>query len=272
MNNEYKNESVLVIVLCETRAYQHTFELFKKNMLDIVHADLCLCVANNSREDKDNPFYQHAKYIWAYEEPDDWGKAFDFIQKQKGLQEDWRKLLQIKDQWLGGIKGSHEHPGSAGILLFFRWFLKYSLIKNNIIDKYERFIITRSDFIHKIPHVPLKFLDSKKIWIPYGEDYGGYTDRHIVVSNNEILNVLSITDKIMTNPNELYSEMTFSTTWNLEKYIKFSFNQLNLLKKVKRFPYTMYTVRAADGHTRWSSGTFNQKLGYFIKYESEFKS
>jgi hypothetical protein len=36
----------------------------------------------------------------------------------------WREFLKIKDQFLGGIKDPHnQHPGSAGILIFFRWFL-----------------------------------------------------------------------------------------------------------------------------------------------------
>lgn len=54
-------ESVLVIVLAETRAYQYTFDLFKQNLLDRMNADLCLCVANNEREDSSNPFYKHAR-------------------------------------------------------------------------------------------------------------------------------------------------------------------------------------------------------------------
>ena len=123
-----KTESVLIIVLAETRAYKYTFDLFKKNLLNILQADLCLCVANNQREDADNPFYQFAKYIWTYDEPEDWGDAFDNAQNITGHKKNWRKLLEIKDQWLGGIKGAEEHPGSAGILLFFRWFLKESRV------------------------------------------------------------------------------------------------------------------------------------------------
>ena len=266
------NESVLVIVLSETRAHEHTFELFKKNLLDIMKADLCLCVANNHREDKNNPFYQHAKHVWIYDEPDDWGDAFDDIQKSKGLQNNWRKLLEIKENWLGGVKGVEEHPGSAGILLFFRLFLKESIIKHEVLDKYDRFIITRSDFMHRIPHVPLKFLDPQHVWIPYGEGYGGYTDRHIIAQRNDILNVLSISDRIIADPQELYSEMAFSNRWNLERFIKFSFTQLGLVSKIKRFPYTMYSVRSLGGHTRWSSGDLKENLGYYIKYQSEYRS
>jgi len=266
-----KTESVLIIVLAETRAYEYTFDLFKKNLLDILEADLCLCVANNQREDTDNPFYQFAKYIWTYEEPEDWGDAFDNAQKIKGCKENWRKLLEIKDQWLGGVKDLEEHPGSAGILLFFRWFLKESIINHNVLEKYDRFVVTRSDFIHQVPHVPLKFLCPEKIWLPCGEDYDGFTDRHIIAHRDEILKVLSISDKIISNPEKLFSEMSFSSEWNLERYIKFSFSQLGISKQVKRFPYTMYSIRLIDGHTRWRGGNYNSKLGYYIKYRNEYR-
>jgi len=265
-------ESVLVVVLAETRAYEHTFNLFKKNLLDIVNADLCLCVANNPREVTDNPFYNEAKYIWTYDEPDDWGDAFDRAQEKYSCHQNWRQLLLIKDQWLGGVKGDDEHPGSAGILLFFRWFLKESILNSGVLQKYDRFVITRSDFIHCIPHVPLKFLSREHIWIPNGEDYGGYTDRHIVVSREHVLDVLSISDRLITEPDHLFSEMSFYSKWNVEKYIKFSFTRLGLVERIRRFPYTMYSVRSIGGHSRWSEGKFSSKFGYYIKYQSEYRS
>ena len=267
-----KDESVLVIVLSETRAYERTFELFKKNLLRRMNADLCLCVAKNSREVLDNPFYRQATYTWTYEEPDDWGEAFDDMQGVKGVNTNWRKLLGIKDQWLGGVKGEEAHPGSAGILLFFRLFLKESLIEHKLLDRYDRFIITRSDFVHRVPHVPLALLNPKYIWIPDEEDYGGYTDRHIVVHRDDVLKVLSISDRIILDPDRLYKDMSCSSKWNLEKYIKFSFAQLGLLPRIKRFPYTMYSIRLANGHTRWSKGYWDKTLGYYIKYRSEYQS
>lgn len=266
------DESVLVIVLAETRAYEHTFSLFRRNVLQELGADLALCVAKNAREVPDNPFYESAKYIWQYDEPDDWGEAFDDIQSQAGLNDNWRILLEVKDQWLGGVQGEGSHPGSAGILLFFRLFLKQSLIKSGVVKRYDRFIITRSDFVHRVPHVPLRLLPPDFIWIPDGEDYGGYTDRHIVAQRRDILNVLSIADRIISDPVNLYADMKFSQKWNLEKYIKWSFKQMGLASRVKRYPYTMYSVRSVDGHTRWRKGEFNKSLGYFVKYQGEYEN
>ena len=267
-----KNESVLVIILAETRAHEYTFDLFKKNLLDSMNADLCLCVADNCREDTGNPFYRHARYVWRYDEPEDWGDAFDDIRETRGVKEDWRRLLEIKDQWMGGVRGKEEHPGSAGILLFFRLFLKQSILKHNVLAQYDRFVITRSDFMHRISHVPLKLLHPKYIWIPDGEDYGGYTDRHIIAHRSDILNVLSVGDRIITEPQKLYSEMAHFNRWNLERFIRFSFAGMGLVPKIRRFPYTMYSVRARDGHTRWAEGHYNEKLGYCIKYPSEYRN
>ncbi len=179
-------------------------------------------------------------------------------------------MLEIGDQWLGGIKGLKGHPGSSGILLFFRLFLKEAIQQNSVLEKYDRFVVTRSDFMHRIPHVPLRLLDDRYIWIPYGEDYGGFTDRHIVVHRRDVLTVLSVADQIIANPKQLYSEMRRSNKWNLEKFIKLSFENLNLTSKIRRFPYTMYTVKSPDAHTRWANGYFHKTLGYNIKYQSEY--
>lgn len=269
--NRDKHESVLVIVLAETRAHEFTFDLIKENLLDVMNADLALCVANNEREDPSNPFYRHAKYVWTYDEPDDWGDAFDDISENPGSENDWRKLLEVKDQWLGGIKGKEEHPGSAGILIFFRLFLKKSIMESNALEEYDRFVITRSDFIHKVPHVPLSLLSPRYIWVPKGEDYGGYTDRHIVVHQKDLLKVLSIGERILTEPEKLYSEMIHYKRWNLEQFIRFCFNSLGIQHKIRRFPYTMYSIRPPGGHTRWVKGKYSEELGYYIKYPTEYR-
>jgi hypothetical protein len=271
MRDRNRRESVLVIVLAETREHQHTFGLFRKNLLDQLQADLCLCVADNEREDPDNPFYRHARHVWRYPEQDDWGDAFDDAQRRSGCDAPWRRLLETGGQWLGGVKGEPRQPGSAGILLFFRWFLKERLRSTGTIDQYDRFVVTRSDFVHRIPHPPLRILDHRQIWIPLGEDYGGYTDRHIVANREDILRVLSIADPILAEPELLAAEMGPSDRWNLERFIKFSYARQGLTGRVGRYPYTMYTVRSIGGHTRWSVGRYEERLGYYIKYPSEYR-
>ena len=270
MRDRNRPESVLVIVLAETREHEHTFELFRQNVLDQLGADLCLCVADNEREDPNNPFYREARYVWRYPEQDDWGDAFDDAQRQSGYDAPWRCLLGTGGQWLGGVRGEPRQPGSAGILLFFRWFLKERLLATGAIDRYDRFIVTRSDFVHRVPHPPLRVLDRQRIWIPLGEDYGGYTDRHIVANREDILRVLGIVDPMLAEPGRLAAELGPSAKWNLERFIKFSFARQGLTGRVGRYPYTMYAVRSVGGHTRWARGRYEERLGYYIKYPTEY--
>ena len=184
----------------------------------------------------------------------------------------WREFLKIKDQFLGGIKDNHnQHPGSGGILIFFRWFLLKNLIDNNIINKYNRFVITRSDYIYQLPHPKLFNMDKNLIWIPDSEFYGGYTDRHVILSKKNIESYLNILNNMVLKSNYYFMKMKLYNKWNLEKLIKFHLEQNNVLNLVKHFPYIMYSVRNIDGSTRWSVGKFYHNLGYFVKYDSEYQ-
>jgi hypothetical protein len=346
----------LVIILSETRACELTFDGFKKNVIDEVNADLCLCIGVKPDYDYDNPFYQLAKYKFLYNEPDDFGDAFEYayntmsqnkpkyeclrnvnalygkiknpqqsnenityygnnenIQindfnddeviihtkdfpdslwknqvygiKNSGkpnlvIQENvitykkplyWREFLKVKDQFLGGIKDSHnQHPGSAGILIFFRWFLLKNLLENDLINKYDRFIITRSDFIYQLPHPKVEYMNENCIWIPDCEHYNGHTDRHVVLSKNNIESYLNILNNFILRSNEYFMKMKNYNCWNLEQLIKFHLEQNNVLHLVKEFPYIMYSVRNINGSTRWTQGNYSNKLGYYIKYQSEY--
>lgn len=86
-----------------------------------------------------------------------------------------------------------------------------------------------------------------------------------------MIKVLSITDDIILRPNHLYDSMSDFHYWNLERFIKLSFERLGIDHKVKRYPYTMYSVRLKSGHTRWTQGEYDEKLGYHIKYHLEYK-
>ncbi len=185
----------------------------------------------------------------------------------------WRYYLQFKDQFLGGIKDlHHQHPGSAGILIFFRWFLHKKLKESGLINEYDRFIISRSDFIYRLPHPSLYLMNPQYIWIPDCEHYQGYTDRHVVLSKENIHYYLNIFENMVVHSHDFYFQMKSlnKSNWNLEQFIKFNFKYNQVLNKVKEFPYIMFTVRNIDGTSRWSHGTFNNDLNCFVKYQSEF--
>ncbi len=347
----------LVIILSETRAVDLTFDSLKKNVIDELNVDLCICIGVKPDYDYNNPIYQLAKYKFLYDEPHDFGDAFEYayniisqnkpkyecLQNVNALygklqnpqqssenityygnneniknvndynddeivihtndfqdnfwknqvygiknsnntnlvtQENvitykkplyWREFLKVKEQFLGGVIDRHDqHPGSAGILIFFRWFLLKNLIDNNLINKYDKFIITRSDFIYQLPHPKVEHMNNNYIWIPDCEHYGGYTDRHVILSKNTIEPYLNIFNNFVLRSNEYFMKMKNYSDWNLERLIKFHLEQNNVLHLVKEFPYVMYSVRNINGTTRWSYGTYSNELGYYIKYQSEY--
>lgn len=259
--------STLVIILSETRAHELTYTSFEKHVLNPLQADLCLCIGRRSDYDETNPFWTRAMYRFTYPEPDDFAAAFDEVE-QRVLGHSggaWREYLRIQDQWLGGIRGGH--PGSAGILIFFRAFLLQCLEEHGLMSRYDRFIVTRSDFVWKVDHPPMDLLDPRVVWFPDGEQYGGVTDRHVVLGSSNVAAYLDILPSLLTRKHEYLPIMSRRSDWNLEKVIALHL-QLHG-QRLGYFPYIMYSVRARDGTTRWSQGVWSEEHGCYIKYSTE---
>jgi hypothetical protein len=260
----------LVVILAETRASELTFGRFKQNVLDKLGADLALCIGDNPRETP-NEFYSHAKYIWKFEEPADWATAFDAYAQGRN----WRCLLELQDQWLGGVKHpTWQHPGSAGILVFFREFLRRKVAETGILAEYDWIIITRSDFMWPAPYPQVELFSKDCIYFPDGERYRGYTDRHVMVPARLFEKFMQVPQPVFEDPEGLAVRMKAlgKTDWNLESFIKFRLTEIGLRNRVRFFPYLMFAVRAADADTRWSSGTYSPELRLNVKYEFEYST
>jgi len=223
-------QKTLVIILGQARADKLTWTSFKTHVLDQLNADLALCIGESSNNNSSNFYWDYAKYKWIVPEYEDFGDGFDQIQLERYVHiTKWRKILQVRSQWLGGIKGKGEHPGSAGILIYFRAKLYDFLLKEKISDQYDRFIITRSDFIWEVPHPTVERLQPNFIWIPYGEFYGGVTDRHAVLSKQNLEAYLNLIDPILEDTDVLISSMMAAIPkpiWNLERYILFHLKRI----------------------------------------------
>lgn len=265
-------DRVLICVIGQIRADKLTWDSFNKNLKQILNADLALCIGDSDANNDNNQYWKNSKYKFITNEYDDFGVGYDQLQlKYLGVDNekpDWRVLLNVKDQWLGGIKGDGQHPGSAGILLYFRAILKDFLVDNKLVENYDWFIITRSDFIWLVEHPGVEFFKNYDICIPYGEHHGGITDRHIVIHKKNVIQVLSVLDKFLTDPIALKNEMIFFKQWNLELFLWFYISKFNY--DIKYMPYVMYSVRTDDVSTRWSQGVYNHNFGYYLKYPDEF--
>jgi hypothetical protein len=277
-----KNMSTLVIILAETRAHKTTFENIKKNLINELNADLCVCIGTNEDYDYENPFYKLAKYRFCYKEPEDFGEAFDYASKIICEKPDvsWRDIHNIpkiddtEHQFMGGVKyPNRQHDGSAGILIFFRWFLLHNLREHNLLDKYDYFIITRSDYIYKIPHMSSCMFNPSYILTLDCEKYGGITDRHTVVPKKYIETYLNIFELFVLHT-EKYKNILINekNLINLERLISIHLITHGLGPIIKNIPCVMYTIREKDGNTKWSKGYWSEALEYYIKYPQEFKS
>lgn len=265
----------LVIILAETRGHDLTWENNVQNFIGPLNADLSLCVGYREGYDRlKDPFYKNAKYTIEYNEPKDYSEAYNIAAKFYGKEKDsWRKILQVKDQLFGGIKDLHnEHRGAGGLLIFYRWLFIHTFPQSKL-DDYDRFIITRSDFFYKFTHIPLGCLDPHYIWIPEGENYGGITDRHMIVNRADLHSCLNFLEKIITDTDNLLIEMTsMDTNWNIEKFLMFQMKKNNLYSKIRIFPRSMFTVRGAHHTSRWDNDPklFLKEHNFYVKYIAEY--
>ena len=273
-------ERVLVCIIASTRSQQLTFPSFKRHVLDELNGDLALALAINEKYDYAGPFWQHAKYRWTAPDFRDYGDAFDLAQRwlcqQHNVQApDWRLMLQIKGDWQGAIRSPDPQGTASSIQTFCRWLLLHGLQQDEILDRYDRFVITRSDLVRLSPHPPLSILDRDAIWVPEGEDYGGLNDRHLVVSRADVVNCLNLIEDILLHPIQLYEEMRNQPGyyyWNNELLLAHHFKRKRILDKVKRFPNVMYLARQVnDLSPTPSEGTYEPAVGHYVKFKEEYR-
>ncbi len=269
-------ERVLVCLLASTRSHQLAFPSFKKYVLDELNADLALALTIDEKYDYANPLWQHAKYRWTAPVFADYGEAFDWVQHRLCQQReipapDWRLLLRVKGIWQGGIRSPYPQKSVAALLPFCRWILLQGMQQDSVLDRYDRFVITRSDFIWLCPHPPLSILDRDALWFPDGEHWGGINDRHLVASRADIVDCLNGIEEILLHPNELYEDLKGKEP-NGEQFFHHQLARKGILHKAKFFPYVMYLARAvSDKSPAWTRGRYEPARGHFVRYEDEFR-
>ena len=228
-----------------------------------LNADLAL-VLGDDESDKNNSLFHRAKYIKLIHEYDDWGDCIDMIAKKTNLDSiKWRKVLvqdNVKSGLWGGVHYNGENlKGSGAIIFCFRWFVKELINENNLLQKYDQFIITRSDHYHALEHPTL---DNNNIWIPKGEDYGGITDRHIVINKSIVVESLNIIPWMIQQKTLLH---------NPETVLKNFYRSIGIFPQIKRFDRTFFTVKTKSDPTRWTGNTmFIKELDLYSKYPTEY--
>ena len=192
-----KVERVLVCILsAKTRAHELCFSSFKRHVLDELNADLAVALtisttititripSGNMR----NTAGRHPNLTTLDKALI--SRSDGFARSGTFPPQDWRALLAVKGIWQGRIQSPEPQPTASSIQTFCRWLLLHGLRQDGVLDRYDRFVLTRSDFFWLSSHPPLDVLDPDMIWVPEGQDYGGLNDRHLVASRQNIGNCL----------------------------------------------------------------------------------
>ena len=268
------SERVLVCILAQTRAHQLTWANFEKNVLGELNADLAVCIGVDQQYDYDNPYFKNARFRCIIPESADYAAEIDRISVSLGHRTDWRGLLKLCEDYysifLGGVAGV---AGAGAILLVYRWYLRNYIAEQQLDARYDRFIITRSDFIYAAPHPCLDAIERGSIWLPDGEDWGGLVDRHMVVNNDDVIKSLSTLSDLLRNPEDWAAALAarIAPYRNIEGVLEIYFKREGLFSRVRRFPYIMYLVRGENDPTRWTEGEFDPELGLYVKYPTELE-
>ena len=196
----------LICIFGQTRAWELTYQKQLEHLIKPNNADLLLAIGCENSYDKNNPFYQNAKYKFIYPEPINYETAYDDVCKKTFKKNPtWRKLLDFPENWLSGLNNTN---GSCSLHYFYKWWIWHN-IQDKIIHEYDWFVISRSDQYYMYDHLITKNLDPNKIYIPVGDDWGGLHDRHMIVHKNHIEKVTRFPlEDILKNTEELYQYIT----------------------------------------------------------------
>lgn len=254
-------ETTLVILIGNARGGEKTWNTMYEYLLKPFNADLALCFGY--KENKTESLYEKAKYIWEIPEYDEWA---DYYVENFGEDGIWKKVFDMGKEI--GFSGLYGTRGSSAITFAFRhWLLKN---KKDILLDYNRIIVTRSDHYYDRNH---PITDNEHFWVPFGEGYGGLTDRHHIFPSSDIDIVLGIVDNYVNTEQIINDFSVESRHLNIEQvYMKY-FTNINYFSKVKECERVQFTVKTEEDTTRWWGGIGNTVPGIpdlYLKYGHEY--
>ena len=257
----------LVVLLGNLRGGERAWETLEKHVLDVNDADLALLIGDTRDAFKNASLFARSEYIWRVTEYDDWADAIDLIDGPS-WRNDLLPLVYEKSWVLGGIKG-YDFVGSGSIGLMMRWFLAQRLQQERLIEKYDHFVVTRSDHYYVCDHrKEFNAINSGVLMVPKGEDYGGITDRHLVVGRDNLLKALNVLPPILRNPHQYVHLFDATFGNNLERLLAYRWMEEGLT--VQRFDRIMFVCGEAGDETRTTQLGMETPDGVRLKYAKEY--
>lgn len=272
-----RQEPPLVCFIGTLRAVDLTYSHLIEKVIQPLNADLLFCVSRIDANDETliNRFKDcNIVDVYLYEEAKDNYQDFldNFFNKLSSKEQNkWHEYFKIEGNWLGGIK---ERRGSGFHLNFnyFKLLKRLQNIKKNGFE-YQRYIITRTDFFWMLEHPSLNLLDPKLIWIPTGENYNGYNDRHAVCSEQNISHYLNLLEFMLNfQAFEYIYNNVDENNLSHERHLKSHLDYCGV--EVSTFNNIAYLTGNQQTFTNWASVKLKciDGVEYAYKYENELLS
>jgi len=270
---KYYNETsmrALVIIFGQLRGGPLAWESLLRFVLDFYRADLAI-VGTPSNESTSLPIRERALYTWKINSSDV-GSVLDDAANGNST---WRVLCRPDVQFLGGIPKclNGSGGGSGGILLALRYVAYRQIVSLKLNLIYDWFIFTRSDFLYLCSPPPLQTYAPNAIYVPHGQKWGGYNDKHAVLPSSLVLPFLNLTADLVNDwafyINAIQNN-SFGRLKNFETLQRIYFEKVNIT--VVHQGHVAFTVRRPIDPSNWSPGYSRPKVsryGLLTKYPLE---
>lgn len=210
--------------------------------------------------------YDRATYSWPVTDFHDWADAVDAMGGSDGR---WRAVAENNTEASTLVfGGAHPAQGNGVIIPYFKFRLAEALLEHKLVDKYDRFVVTRTDQFYPCAF-DLDVLEPSMLWVPYGEDYGGLCDRFLVAPSDLIIQALDIMRPVVVHP-ERYADFV----GNPERLFLRRIAEQNLRRRLGRFKRNMFTASLRADHSTWSRvlGCVPTVGNVCFKYAAEYEA
>ena len=276
-----EQRNVLVVVSGQPRGGELAWKSLHKHVLLPYNAHLATYLTPISDDTDQTLLERMAQYTWRLPEPinGDYGtwvdEAADVCPHTDGGE--WPQVCDYNTSnpiWGGGLKKCPKHASKAGVLLGYRWHIHQKILALNLHLQYDYIIYTRADYLYLCDHTSPASLAGSQVWVPFGEEYGGYTDRHVVGIGPIMLAALNITQEIVCRPKHYAALTVPANTNNMEQLQALVWKSIDLA--VGQFPFAAFTVRVDGDPSSWLHGQGSEhselsQFGLLVKYRTELK-
>jgi nucleoside-diphosphate-sugar epimerase len=271
MSKEQNRSRVLVVLIGQPRGGELAWKSLHRHLLLPNNAHLATLLTPVSTNTSRTMLEAMAQWVWTVPEPadGDWGvwmdKAAALCPPDDGR--NWPELCGGAHIWAGGFEKCPRHKSMSGVQLAYRWLLSQKIMLFNLHQQYDYIILSRSDYLYLCDHPTVAVGNTSAVWVPQGEGYGGYTDRHLEAAAPKFLQAINITQEMVCNPRQHRAMLRID---NIESLLAYFWRLTGIA--VCLFPFGMFTVRAAGDPTSWSLGFEHTDLAPFglkAKYPGE---